>query len=154
MKKFSRFVCAALVAVSTLFAIGCGKSGDDSSESTPPSIDYNAETLVIDGVDSFAPCFVRDFLFGNEHSSEYFQKLNNSVYDLSKLLTISMNGEVWTDVDFLHDVLPLGEYELNVKTSGELFIPTLNEDDVIVNAPYNRDFTITINVSVDAPVKY
>ncbi|MBQ9114097.1 MAG: hypothetical protein IJY05_04145 [Clostridia bacterium] len=154
MKKFLRSFCAALIAATALFAIGCGKNKNDSDNSSSQKIDYTAEVLVIDETDCFAPCFVRDFIFGNEHSSEYFKELNKAAYDLSKILIISKDGEVWTDVDVLYDLLPEGEYELNVKTQSELFVAAPNEDGVMVNVPYNRDFTITVNVSVNGESKY
>ena len=144
MKKFFRSLCAALLAVTALFAIGCGKDKNDSSDSATQEIDYTAEVLVIEEVDSFAPCFVKDFIFGNEHSSIYFKELNKYALDLSKVLIISKDGEVWTDVDVLYDLLPVGEYELNIKTHPELSVA----------APYKRDFTITVNVSLDGESKY
>ena len=154
MKKFLRSICAALLAMTALFAIGCGKDKDKSDHSTPQQIDYTAETVVVEETDSFAPCFVKDFIFGNEHSSIYFKELNKSAIDLSKVLILSKDGEEWTDVDFLYDLLPVGEYELNIKTHPDFSVATPNEDGVIVDAPYKRDFTITVNVSLDGEIKY
>ena len=154
MKKFLRSICAALLAVTALFAIGCGKDKDESDHSTSQQIDYTAETVVVEETDSFAPCFVKDFIFGNEHSSIYFKELNKSAIDLSKVLILSKDGEEWTDVDFLYDLLPVGEYELNIKTHTDFSVATPNEDGVIVDAPYKRDFTITVNVSLDGESKY
>lgn len=154
MKKFLRSICTILIAVTALFAIGCGKDKDKSDNSSSQPIDYTAETVVIEETDSFAPCFVKDFIFGNEHSSIYFKELNKYALDLSKVLIISKDGEVWTDVDFLYDLLPVGEYELNIKTLPEFSVAAPNEDGVMVNTPYKRDFTITVNVSLDGESKY
>ena len=154
MKKFLRSICTILLAVTTLFAIGCGKDKNDSSDSAPQEIDYTAEVLVIEEVDSFAPCFVKDFIFGNEHTSEYFKALNKSVFDFNKMLVISIDGEEWTDVDVLYDFMPEGEYEINIKTTPQMVIAEENEDGVIVEKPYKRDITVTVNVSASGVNKY
>lgn len=154
MKKFFRSLCATLIAVTSLFAIGCGKSKDDSSDSAPQEIDYTAEVLVIEETDSFAPCFVKDFIFGNEHTSEYFKELNKSVFNYNKMLIISIDGEEWTDVDVLYDFMPEGEYEINIKTTPQMVIAEENEDGVMVEKPYKRDITVTVNVSADGENKY
>ena len=140
MKK----LLSIIFSVVMMFSVSsCSFSG--LKEALDGEYNYSAQTLKIKERDCFAPCYFSEFLYGNEHTQEYFSEVSQLILRDGSGLIVTIQGEEWSLVKRVQEKLPEGIYNIVIDA------PTLTmremTDSGIIERACPKKITIPVSVS-------
>ena len=148
-KTFTRILCCLFTLLVFLFAPACkNEKGANNG-----ALNYDAEVIVINEVDAFAPCSFYEFFHGNPHIEKFFQYAYTTTHTNAGF-DVTIDGKQWTRMELAMQDLPTGIYKIIIETPDDFYIVVIQEDGTRVKKPFHKKMTITVSVSIANEDKY
>ncbi len=140
-RKFFNVVLSLFLSFSFLFSFGCSIFDKNN-------YDYSKESITVTEVQKIAPCRMQEFLGYNDYTVRqlYYALMTTRVMST---YIVEVDGVEWSKFDLLNE-LPKGQHVIYVRTVDDFKIKK-NQNGTLVEYPYRRAITITVDVSINHP---